>query len=53
MVGDLCLIDETGVDGAIEIGYGTYDEFQGKGHMTEAVSGITKWLKNNKILIQL
>jgi len=48
MVGDLCLIDETGVDGAIEIGYGTYDEFQGKGYMTEAVGGMIKWLKKQQ-----
>lgn len=48
IVGDLCLIDETGVDGAIEIGYGTYDEFQGKGYMTEAVGGMIKWLKKQQ-----
>lgn len=48
IIGDLCLIDETGVDGAIEIGYGTYDEFQGKGYMTEAVGGMIKWLRKQK-----
>jgi len=46
MVGDLCIVGEPNADGEIEIGYGTYDEFQGKGYMTEIVSGIIKWAKN-------
>jgi len=43
MVGDLCFHGEPDPDGEIEIGYGTYDEFQGKGYMTEAISGIVTW----------
>ena len=43
MVGDLCIIGEPNVDGEIEIGYGTYDEFRNKGFMTEAVSGLIEW----------
>lgn len=43
MVGDICIIGEPNPAGEIEIGYGTYDEFQGKGFMTEAVSGIISW----------
>jgi len=31
------------VNGEIEIGYGTYDEFQRKGFMTEIVGGIIEW----------
>jgi len=45
MVGDLCIVGEPNEDGEIEIGYGTYDEFQGKGFMTEIVGGIIEWTK--------
>lgn len=43
MVGDLCFKGEPNEDGEIEIGYGTYDEFQGHGYMTEAIGVITSW----------
>lgn len=29
--------------GEVEIGYGTYTDFQGRGFMTEAVGTIAKW----------
>lgn len=45
MVGDLCIVGEPNTDGEIEIGYGTYNEFQGKGFMTEIVGGIIEWMK--------
>lgn len=45
MVADLCIIGEPNSNGEIEIGYGTYDEFQGKGYMTELVSAIIHWAK--------
>lgn len=45
MVADLCIVGEPTADGVIEIGYGTYDEFQKKGFMTEAVSGLIEWAK--------
>lgn len=45
MVGDLCFVGEPNADGEIEIGYGTYEEFQGKGFMTEAVGGLIAWAK--------
>ena len=45
MVGDLCIVGEPNAQGEIEIGYGTYDEFQNKGFMTEAVSGMITWAK--------
>jgi [ribosomal protein S5]-alanine N-acetyltransferase len=45
MIGDLCIVGEPNADGEIEIGYGTYDEFQGKGFMTEIVGGIIEWAK--------
>lgn len=46
MVGDLCITGEPNVNGEIEIGYGTYDQFQNKGFMTEIVGGIIEWAKN-------
>lgn len=42
MVGDICIVGEPNASGEIEIGYGTYEEFQQKGFMTEAVGGIIK-----------
>jgi RimJ/RimL family protein N-acetyltransferase len=45
MVGDLCFVGEPNADGEVEIGYGTYEEFQGKGFMTEAVGGMIGWAK--------
>lgn len=45
MIGDLCIVGEPNVEGEIEIGYGTYEEFQGKGFMTEIVGGIIEWSK--------
>jgi [ribosomal protein S5]-alanine N-acetyltransferase len=50
MIGDLCIVGEPNAEGEIEIGYGTYDEFQGKGYMTEIVSGIIEWTKAQKIV---
>jgi [ribosomal protein S5]-alanine N-acetyltransferase len=46
MVGDLCIIGEPNVDGEIEIGYGTYEEFRNKGFMVEIVRGIIEWAKS-------
>lgn len=46
MVGDICIVGEPNENGEIEIGYGTYDEYKGKGYMTEMVSGIILWAKS-------
>jgi len=43
MVADLCFKGEPGEQGEIEIGYGTHDEFQGMGFMTEAIGAIVGW----------
>lgn len=48
MVGDLCMYGEPNSQGEIEIGYGTYDEFQNKGFMTEIVKGFISWAKTQK-----
>ncbi len=45
MVGDLCIVGEPNKLGEIEIGYGTYEEYQGRGYMTEIVGGIIEWAK--------
>lgn len=45
MVGDLCFYGEPNAEGAIEIGYGTYDAFQNKGFMSEIVKGIISWVE--------
>lgn len=50
MIGDLCIVGEPNAVGEIEIGYGTYDEFQGKGFMTEIVGGIIEWTKTQPIV---
>jgi len=46
MVDDLCFVGEPNEEGAIEIGYGTYESFRGQGYMTEAVAGMIGWAKN-------
>jgi RimJ/RimL family protein N-acetyltransferase len=45
MVGAFCMLGEPNGKGEIEIGYGTFDEFQGRGYMTEIVGGILAWAK--------
>jgi RimJ/RimL family protein N-acetyltransferase len=43
MVGDLCFKGAPNEAGEIEIGYGTYEDFQGAGYMTEAIAALTAW----------
>jgi [ribosomal protein S5]-alanine N-acetyltransferase len=45
MVADLCFVGEPDAAGQVEIGYGTYEAFQKKGYMTEAVSGMINWAR--------
>lgn len=45
MIGDLCFYGEPNAEGEIEIGYGTYEEFQNKGFMSEMVTGIVDWAR--------
>ena len=47
MVGDLCIVGEPNEEGEVEIGYGTYDEFQNKGYMTETVGAVISWLNTH------
>ena len=41
-IGDLCF-KGVRVDGAVEIGYGLLEEFQGHGYATEAVGAAVEW----------
>jgi [ribosomal protein S5]-alanine N-acetyltransferase len=50
MVGDMCIVGEPNAEGEIEIGYGTYDEFQNKGIMTETVGRMIEWFKTEPIV---
>jgi RimJ/RimL family protein N-acetyltransferase len=50
MIGDFCIYGEPNENGEIEIGYGTYEEFQNRGYMTEVVSGIIEWTKKQSIV---
>ncbi len=43
MVADCCFKGEPNENGEIEIGYGTYPAFEGKGFMTEAVGAMVRW----------
>ncbi len=45
MVGDLCFVGEPTEVGEVEIGYGTYPQFQSRGYMTEIVSGLVGWAR--------
>ena len=50
MIGDLCIVGEPNSNGEIEIGYGTYDEFQNKGFMSEILGGLIKWAKTQRMV---
>lgn len=50
MIGDLCIVGEPNADGEIQIGYGTYNDFQGKGFIKEIAGGIIEWTKTQKII---
>lgn len=44
IVCDLCIYGEPNDEGEVEVGYGTYDEHQNKGFMTEMLGGIIAWI---------
>jgi predicted acetyltransferase len=48
VIGDLCFMGEPNDKGEIEIGYGTYPDYQNKGFMTEAVAETIKWIKKDQ-----
>lgn len=53
MVGDVCMYGEPNEAGELEIGYGTYDEFQNQGFMTEMVGGMISWIGTQKKAISI
>ena len=53
MVGDICIVGEPNSEGEIEIGYGTYPEFQKQGFMTEAVEGMITWAKSQPKILSI
>lgn len=50
MVGDICFKGNATPDGEVEIGYGTYPQFQKQGYMTEAVGTLCQWAFDQKIV---
>lgn len=46
LIGDLCFKGKVNKMGEVEIGYGTHEQFQNRGYMTEAICGMLNWLKN-------
>ncbi len=48
IVADICFKGPPGTNGEVEIGYGTYLAYQGKGLMTEAVAGLVRWAFTQK-----
>lgn len=53
MVGDICIVGEPNAAGEIEIGYGTYEAFRGRGFMTEAVGALLKWTQTQPNVISV
>ncbi|WP_210489007.1 GNAT family N-acetyltransferase [Rufibacter aurantiacus] len=43
MAGDLCFKGEPDENGEVEIGYGTYPDYQQQGIMREAIDGLLNW----------
>lgn len=53
MVAALCFKGEPNHLGEIEIGYGTFDEFQSKGYMTKAVAAIIPWASQQSSVVSI
>lgn len=43
ITGALCMLGEPNENGEVEIGYGTYEAYRGRGMMTEFVAGMIEW----------
>jgi RimJ/RimL family protein N-acetyltransferase len=48
IVGGICFHGEPDETGEVEIGYGTDDGYRNQGYMTETISGLVQWIRNNK-----
>jgi ribosomal-protein-alanine N-acetyltransferase len=53
MVAALCFKGEPNHLGEIEIGYGTFDSFQGRGYMTQAVAAIIPWAAQQSSVVSI
>ena len=48
IIGGICFHGEPNEKGEVEIGYGTDLAFRNNGYMTESISGLIHWLRENK-----
>jgi [ribosomal protein S5]-alanine N-acetyltransferase len=48
IIGGICFHGEPNEKGEVEIGYGTDLEFRNKGYITESISGLIHWIRENK-----
>ena len=48
IIGAICFHGEPNEKGEVEIGYGTDLEHRNKGYMTESISGMIHWIRENK-----
>ncbi|HEX2958086.1 MAG TPA: GNAT family N-acetyltransferase [Chitinispirillaceae bacterium] len=48
IIGGICFHGEPDEKGDVEIGYGTDLEYRNKGYMTETISGLVQWIRENK-----
>lgn len=48
IIGGICFHGEPNEKGEVEIGYGTDLEYRNKGYMTESISGLIHWIRENK-----
>ena len=46
IIGGICFHGEPDENGEVEIGFGTDDDYQNKGYMTEVIRGMIEWSKN-------
>jgi RimJ/RimL family protein N-acetyltransferase len=47
IIGGICFHGEPDENGEVEIGYGTDDDYRNRGYMTETITGLIRWLKDN------
>lgn len=48
IIGGICFHGEPDENGTVEIGYGTDLKYRNKGYMTETISGLIQWIRENK-----
>jgi [ribosomal protein S5]-alanine N-acetyltransferase len=48
IIGGICFHGEPDINGEVEIGYGTDDEYRNRGYMTETIAGMILWARENE-----